>query len=221
MNIKQLVGKRIREAREAKKLSLNELAGKSKFVSGASGISNYERGERLPTPDIIKEFARILETDPAYLSGFTNDKPGTSPTFIRVPYCKISSEATDESDAMLAEKKPHIHEILSFNQEWIDQREINGKHLCLIEVDDQAMIPKIQCGDIVIINTKDKTISSGKIYALNYANHSIKIKMLKIDHKGNLIIHSINKHYGDELVPKKEIKSLAIVGRVVLVLSEL
>lgn len=128
--------------------------------------------------------------------------------------------AEDESDNY-ADTIEHDLKLLSFNQNWIMQRKFNATSLYLIEIDDDSMVPRMHHGDVVVINTDDKEINSGKIYAIAYANNNVKIKMLKMDHKGNLIIHSVNKMHGDELVSKKDISSLVIVGRAVWVASEL
>lgn len=65
-------GKKLRECREAKKLSQNELA---KLIEAHhSIIGKYERDEVKPSIDVVKKIASILDTTIGYLLGETHDK---------------------------------------------------------------------------------------------------------------------------------------------------
>lgn len=65
-------GKKLRECREAKKLSQNELA---KLIEAHhSIIGKYERDEVKPSIDVVKKIASILDTTVGYLLGETPDK---------------------------------------------------------------------------------------------------------------------------------------------------
>ena len=65
-------GKKLRECREAKKLSQNELA---KLIEAHhSIIGKYERDEVKPSIDVVKKIANILETTVGYLLGESQDK---------------------------------------------------------------------------------------------------------------------------------------------------
>ncbi|MCP3659723.1 MAG: helix-turn-helix transcriptional regulator [Bacteroidetes bacterium] len=64
-------GKKLRECREAKDLSQNEVA---KLLStNHSIIGKYERDEVKPTIDVIKKLAKVLETTSSFLLGDTQD----------------------------------------------------------------------------------------------------------------------------------------------------
>jgi len=65
-------GKKLRECREAKKLSQNELA---KLIEAHhSIIGKYERDEVKPSIDVVKKIANILDTTVGYLLGESQDK---------------------------------------------------------------------------------------------------------------------------------------------------
>ena len=65
-------GKKLRECRESKKLSQNELA---KLIEAHhSIIGKYERDEVKPSIDVVKKIANILETTVGYLLGESQDK---------------------------------------------------------------------------------------------------------------------------------------------------
>ncbi len=64
-------GKKLRECREAKNLSQNEVA---KLLStNHSIIGKYERDEVKPTIDVIKKLAKVLVTTPSFLLGDSDD----------------------------------------------------------------------------------------------------------------------------------------------------
>lgn len=65
-------GKKLRECREGKKLSQNELA---KLIEAHhSIIGKYERDEVKPSIDVVKKLANILDTTVGYLLGETEDR---------------------------------------------------------------------------------------------------------------------------------------------------
>lgn len=69
---KKMMGLRIKQAREAKGLTQDELAEKLKIKSRVS-ISNYEAGRSVPPGDVLRDLADILNTSTDYLLG--RDKP--------------------------------------------------------------------------------------------------------------------------------------------------
>ncbi|GAL85767.1 hypothetical protein MYP_2996 [Sporocytophaga myxococcoides] len=65
-------GKKLRECREVKELSQNELA---KLIEAHhSIIGKYERDEVKPTIDVVKKMAQVLNTTVGYLLGETKQQ---------------------------------------------------------------------------------------------------------------------------------------------------
>ena len=60
-------GKKLRECREAKNLSQQDLA--KKIGSVHTVIGRYERDEMKPSIDVVKNLAEVLETTVGYLLG--------------------------------------------------------------------------------------------------------------------------------------------------------
>ncbi|MEI3801367.1 MULTISPECIES: helix-turn-helix domain-containing protein [unclassified Chitinophaga] len=60
-------GKRVRECREAKSLSQQELAKQMK--TSYTVVGKYERDEMLPSIEVAKTLARLLNTTVGYLLG--------------------------------------------------------------------------------------------------------------------------------------------------------
>jgi len=68
----QSFGKKLRECRDAKKLSQSALA--KLLNTNHSIIGKYERDEVKPTVDVIKNIATTLETTVGYLMGETQQQ---------------------------------------------------------------------------------------------------------------------------------------------------
>ena len=66
-------GRRLKAAREAKGLTVEQLADLSDGGLKASRISNYEQGTRGMKPPQAKELAKLLDVSPAYLLTLTDD----------------------------------------------------------------------------------------------------------------------------------------------------
>lgn len=67
MDYKKEIGRRIRLARDAKDLTLAELAQKTDDILTLRRIQNYETGYRMPGPLEAVILAKPLEVRPAYL----------------------------------------------------------------------------------------------------------------------------------------------------------
>lgn len=67
MNYKVEIGRRIKEAREAKNWSLDRLSKETGSKLSKSRISNYEQGERMPGPFEANILAEALGVDAAHL----------------------------------------------------------------------------------------------------------------------------------------------------------
>jgi transcriptional regulator with XRE-family HTH domain len=83
-----LLGDRLRECREKKKMTQQELAEKTGFSRGS--IINWEKGIRIPNADILKKLAEALGVTVSYLMGETdmyheNIKRGSIQPVIEIP----------------------------------------------------------------------------------------------------------------------------------------
>ena len=67
MNYKEEIGRRIRDAREKKGMSLEQLSKATGGVLSKSRIGNYEQALRMPGPFEADILAQALGVDPAYL----------------------------------------------------------------------------------------------------------------------------------------------------------
>lgn len=73
MSIKEQIGQRIQAARLEKGLTRKALAELTNDLK-QSRINNWERGDRTPGPEEIKQLAKALEVSAAYLMCLTDEK---------------------------------------------------------------------------------------------------------------------------------------------------
>jgi transcriptional regulator with XRE-family HTH domain len=91
-------GKKLRECREAKALSQQELA--KKLGSAHTVIGRYERDEMLPSIDVVRKLAEALDTTVGFLLGETNQ--------VNVLKDPAMLKRLNDIDALPEEDKKHI-----------------------------------------------------------------------------------------------------------------
>lgn len=98
--INKIVGSRIRWARNANNMTLEQLAKKMGYTSRTT-ISHIELGERNLTMDRAQQFAKALNVDPMWLIGLSDE-----PSFILVeedPLNDVLKQLNRESKEFLLE----------------------------------------------------------------------------------------------------------------------
>jgi hypothetical protein len=99
-----------------------------------------------------------------------------------------------------------------FTNEWIAKRNLNPSKLHAILVRGVSMETSLYDGDLVVINTDDRRIDDGEVYAVNYEGELV-VKRLKRE-MGNWYLSSDNqdkRRYQDKLFNDNCI----IIGRVI------
>lgn len=92
----------------------------------------------------------------------------------------------------------------------LQKKGISPKNVMCCKVQGDSMEPMLQDGALVGINTSDKVIHAGKIYAFVQANGLLRIKSLVLSDPKHIKIHSINFAYPDEIVLAS---SVTVIGR--------
>lgn len=92
----------------------------------------------------------------------------------------------------------------------LQKKGINPKNVMCCKVQGDSMEPILQDGALVGIDTSDKVIHAGKIYAFVQADGLLRIKSLVLSDPKHIKIHSINFAYPDETVLAS---SVTVIGR--------
>ena len=157
MNIKEKIGKRIKEERLNKGLTRKALAELTDTLK-ISRINNYERGERTPGPEEIKQLAKVLEVSPAFLMCLADDKQGLN----KVPNLCGLIPVLDYKQA--CDPVLHIQEIK--NDTSIGQPDFipirrslaarMSENAFALQVKDVSMTPEFRVNDVLIFDPANK-----------------------------------------------------------------
>jgi phage repressor protein C with HTH and peptisase S24 domain len=108
-----------------------------------------------------------------------------------------------------------IVDYLSFKAEWILHRlRLNPEHLILIEAVGDSMRPRINNGDLLLVNTQVSSVRGDAIYAISVAGELL-VKRIQREMNGDLVIISDNTAYAPKLVRTSELDRVHVVGEVV------
>ena len=109
---------------------------------------------------------------------------------------------------------------LAFRAEWIRKMRLSPAKLVAFMASGDSMEPRIQDGDALVIDTSQRQIMDGKVYALYYEGGE-RVKRLFKKPDGSLLVRSDNSSkYPDMLVPVNELEYIRIIGRVVHIAGE-
>ncbi len=97
MNVKELIGKRIKEARRARRLSQEALS--EKVSLSAKYLSSIERGKENPTLETLIRLADALELEASELFNYQHEKP---PKELKQLISRLMEEGHDEKLRLMA-----------------------------------------------------------------------------------------------------------------------
>lgn len=181
MNIKEKIGKRIKEERLAKGLTRKALAELTDDLN-ISRINNYERGERTPGPTEIKQLARALDVSPAFLMSLSDDKlgklnktPGTGALIPLLDYNKASNPKL----SIQIIKEGQSTEELTFVPLSSELASKLGVNAFALQMKDVSMMPELKMNDILVFDPDIKPNPGDFVVAKLNAQHEIIVRKYK------------------------------------------
>lgn len=210
------LGDKIKKLRIELGMTQEELAEKVGYKS-KSTINKIEKNVNDISFEKISVLAKVLKCSPAYLMGWTEEKPqskikeGSNVAFIY-----------DESDFMMIPLYSSISAGYGTEEsEFVEMIAVpglkpNGTTYFAVKVKGNSMEPKIPNGSIIIIK-KDVIIENGEIGAFILNDENL-VKQKKII-KNKLVLHSFNLAFDDKVV--NEFDDFREYGKVVKVMVDL
>ncbi len=152
MNIKEEIGRRIFAARKANGLTRKALSELTDDLK-QSRINNWERGERTPGPEEIKQLAKALDVSAAYLMCLTDQKHLRSTAHgvnVFIPLLD-TTQACDPLAMIQAIQETDNHQVtlIPLNNGINPQL---SKHTFALKMPDDSMEPELRRHDILIID---------------------------------------------------------------------
>ena len=202
------LNEKIKYLRERENMTLEELA--QKVGVSASTILRYETGNiKNLRRDKIKRLADALNTTPAYLMGWEEDKPYKPPMKGAIPVGPMANipvlGRVSAGYGCLAEQ-----EVLYY--EPADIKYATGEYFFLV-VKGDSMAPQIIENDLVLIKAQN-TLDSGDLGVVIIDNMDGVIKKVIYD---NDTIHliSFNPYYPERLFKGSDVSKIRIMGKVI------
>lgn len=198
------LGERIKSLREKKGMTQLELAEKLGYKSKSS-VAHIENGRDIPRAMVVT-LADILDTTPAYLMGWEDDKPNAAPLAENKIYqIPVFSSVSAGFGAYACS------DIIDYMPLFIENSADVPDMLC-IKVTGQSMFPKIEDGDIIIVRKQD-SVDSGSIAVVLVDNEEGFVKKVVYDQE-TIELHSINPEYAPKIFKGEEVLRVRVVGLV-------
>lgn len=215
---KVALGKRIAEARLSLGLNQSELA--RLLGIKPQSVQQWEKGDSAPKLERLKAIADILKVS---LESLTGEKPmpvvreqfvETGDDIVKVP--RFSAEASMGVGSEVHPDDELVLDFMPLSVSWLRQNVScsSFRNLQLITGKGDSMVPTIEDGDILLVDTGIERVVSDAIYALNVGGE-LFVKRVQRNLDGGLIIISDNKEYEKMFISKTDIDNVRIIGRVV------
>jgi phage repressor protein C with HTH and peptisase S24 domain len=130
------------------------------------------------------------------------------PEYKSAPYVKARLCAGDGS----FEVNETIRDYWMFRADWLN-RKGSVSHMILIDIYGNSMEPELKHGDTVMIDTSQKDILAGSIYAVGI-DDAIMVKRIE-KHPGKIVLRSDNKDYEPVYLNRNDMDSFRMIGKVV------
>ncbi|MCX7125454.1 MAG: helix-turn-helix domain-containing protein [Gammaproteobacteria bacterium] len=171
MKIQEIIGTRIAEMRKKRGLTLKALSELSNGQLTSSCVANWERAARTPGPNEAILLGRLLNVAPSYLLGLTSSEDGAvsiSPAVSGSPVPLLTAEqAIDPINNIKMLRKEHADiRYVSLNAAL---KNTQHKNCFALRIQDDSMSPRINAGDIVILNP-DEQPKPGGLVAVKITN---------------------------------------------------
>lgn len=102
----------------------------------------------------------------------------------------------------------------SYPISWFQVNHFNPEKIKVFKVEGDSMEPFLWHGDRITVNTADKTIINGKVYAFVYQGE-YRVKRLRKLLNGGIVVMSDNPSWDPETISADSLENMYIVGRVV------
>lgn len=152
MNIKEEIGQRIQEERKAKGLTRKALAELTDDLK-QSRINNWERGERTPGPEEIKQLAKALEISPAYLMCLTDEKKSQHTKKLNQLIPLLDNEQANDAQRYIniIQEREQSTDLIFISVSTALLPDLSTEVFAL-KMPDDSMIPEFRLGDVLVID---------------------------------------------------------------------
>lgn len=210
------IGQRIKARREELGISAEDLG--QKIGKAKTTIYRYELGliEKMPT-SVLEAIAAALQTSPAYLMGWTENKSLSS----------WQAQNFDNISPVQTQRVPMLGEIACGKPIWANedresyvQAGVNVKaDFCLIARGDSMIGARIHDGDIVFCRSQNM-VENGEIAAVIIGNEATLKRVYYYPDKQKLVLQAENPKYEPFVYVGSELDEINIIGKAIAFQSD-
>jgi phage repressor protein C with HTH and peptisase S24 domain len=184
------IGANIRKLRKEKGLTLNQLA--AQIESDVGNLSRLERDQQGYTDALLNKIADALGVAKAVLFMEESELEGAKGFALRsvvvvddddpkwVHIRKVKLRLTAGFNGFETEPEVYDGDTLAVPADWLRRHNYDPEKLYVLRIDGESMEPTLYEDDVVIINTADKALADGAVFAFNYEGESV-VKRLQRD----------------------------------------
>lgn len=204
-DIKEIIGDRLRERRQLKGWSAREAAASATVIApgeiSTGRWQNWECASRAPALELFPYLAKVLDTTPQYLAGWT-DEAGIG--FETNKYTVANVNPGGQADE------------LAFNVEAVRRHGLKERNLQLLTAGDDALAPEINRGDLVLIDKNATEITGVGIYALQSSAGDVFIRYVRRNiGTGYSVYANDEKHAPAQDFTEDDFAKLTVLGKYV------
>lgn len=189
------------------------LEQKAGFVPGT--IGHYRR-KADPTRQRLVRLAKGAGVRLEWLAAGEGPKRATDTAddYLMVP--RYNLKAAAGSGAIIENEQ--IVDYLAFKTEWVRGKlgfraEHPGESLALIEAVGNSMAPRIEDGDLLLVNHADRDFRNGAIYVVEM-DEALMVKRIE-RRDSHIVLHSENTRYQPQTLSVVDSRKLRFIGRVI------
>lgn len=182
----------------------------------APGTLGHYRRKADPTRHRLVRLARGAGVQLEWLATGEGPKRATGVTdgYLMVP--RYNLKAAAGSGATIENEQ--IVDYLAFKGEWIRGKlGIRGENpeesLALIEAVGNSMAPRIEDGDLLLVNHADRDFRNGAIYVVEI-DSALMVKRIE-RRDSHIVLHSENTRYQPQTLSVADSRQLRFIGRVI------
>lgn len=180
MNIKEEIGARIYQERQAKGLTRKALADLTDDLK-PSRINNWERGLRTPGPEEIKQLAQALDVAPGYLMCLTDEKQIKQkfPWLGALVPLLNAHQACDPKTCIQTIKESSEINSVSFIPLSPQLSKTLSENAFGLLMQDDSMAPELKIGDVLIVDPEQATRPGGLVVACLHDSSEVVVRRYK------------------------------------------
>jgi phage repressor protein C with HTH and peptisase S24 domain len=213
------LGTRLRQRRKELKLTQKQVA-KSVGIT-ASSVTQWELGATKPSGESLYALCKTIQCQPDWLlygKGPLSEEARTQKVrqFFDIPVYGETCLAAGNGCVVDSET---VTDHVPIDKTWIRDSGYKANQLIILKVKGASMSPRIRDGDLLLIDTSNKTIESGKVYAIS-ANDELRVKRIheRLDNSWAIASDNNSPEHQDQIISGEQLNSLRIIGRAVTVL---